>query len=138
MLLSARLLNAVSSVNHFEIADAALFSEGDALTLYFQLVDASLDSAAKGFSPSGRRYVPEAGATLSVTLTNIDDAKQIVRSATLAFPADDRSIWKISILSSDGISGTSDMILRLTEGSKVTTGRVQAALRVSNATGACC
>jgi hypothetical protein len=138
MLLSARLLNAVSGVNAFEQADTAQFNQGDVTNVYFQLIDASLDTAAKAFNPAGRRYMPASGATLQVTLTNIDDAKQIVRAGVMAFPTDDRSIWYLPMLSTDAIAGTCDMVLKLTEGAKVTTGRVAAAVRIGVVTGAFC
>lgn len=138
MLLSARILNAVSGVNSFEIAESAQFSQGDTLTLYFQLLDASLDTSSKGFDPPGRRYIPATGATLQCTLTNIDDAKQVSRYATAAFPADDRSVWALSVLASDGISGTSDLVFKLTEGSIVTNGRLVAAVRATGVAGVCC
>lgn len=138
MLLSARMLNAVAGVNSFEIVDSARFSQGDTVTIYFQLVDSSLDTSSRGFSPSGRRYIPATGATLQVILTNIDDAVQVVRYATVAYPADDRSIWSVSVLSSDKIAGTADMVLKLTEGGVITNGRLIAALRIDGITGACC
>lgn len=133
MLLSARFLNDVANVNSFEYALVAEFTEGDPASVYFQLIDASLDKAIDGFVPSGRRYVPAAGATLQVTVESIDDAKEIVRLATQPF-ASDGSIWKVDFLATDKIRGTANMRLRLTEGAVVRTGLVKSGLRIHSTT----
>lgn len=138
MLLSARMLNAVSGVNAFEYAEAAQFNQGDTVNVYFQLIDASLDTAMKGFSPSGRRFMPAVGATLSATLTNINDAKQVVRAAVQAFPTADPSIWYVALTAADTISGTCDLIVKLTQGGIVTTGRLPAAVLIATVDGAFC
>src|SRR4051812_12653488 len=114
MLLSARFLNDVSSVNSFEMATAAEIYAGDAQTVYMQLIDASLDRSDQSFNPAGRRYMPPAGSTLQVTFLNVDDAKTVVRTASQPF-AQDPSIWSIPILSTDPLAGTAAMNLVLTE-----------------------
>jgi hypothetical protein len=132
MLLSARFLTQVSSVNAFNYADNAQWTAGDTVTFYFQLVDLTLDRPAQGFFPAGRRYMPAVGATLTVTLSNIDTAVQIAnRSATQAFPTTDPSIWSVTILNSDLIRGTCDLVLTLREGANTTTGRVSAGVLIS-------
>ena len=50
MLLSARILSDVGGVNIFEVADKAQFTQGDETTVYFQLIDAGLDTPAKGLA----------------------------------------------------------------------------------------
>lgn len=132
MLLSARMLNAVANVNTFEYASQAQWNQGDTLNVYFQLVDASLDRNA---SPSGRRYMPASGATLSVTLTNIDDDVQITRAATQAFPTSDPSIWYVSVLATDTISGTVGLKLALNQGGVITNGYLQSAILIPVAGG---
>lgn len=129
MLLSARMLKDVQNVNSFEPDTELNWTEGDSLDIYFQLVDSSLDRPEQGFYPSGRRYVPASGATLQCTVECIDGAKTVTRSATQPF-AQDGSIWKLSILSSDPIRGNPQLRLKLTEGSKTTRGLVKLALRV--------
>jgi hypothetical protein len=129
MLLSARMLQDVASVNSYELTEEVEFTQGDTVDIYFQLVDASLDKAVKGFVPSGRRYVPAAGATLSVKLDNIDDNIQVTRAASQPF-ANDSSIWKVSVLSTDRIIGTCAMVLTLTEAGKVTRGRIEAVVLI--------
>lgn len=130
MLLSARILTDVSGVNSFSYANQAEWTAGDTVTLYLQLVDLTKDKALEGFVPGGRRFVPVSGATLRVTLTNIDDAKAITRSASQAYASLDGSIWAVSILASDTIQGTCDLVLALTQGGVVTTGRAPAAVAI--------
>lgn len=133
MLLSARFLNDVANVNSFEHADVAEFTEGDPASVYFVLIDASLDKAIDGFMPSGRRYVPIAGATLQCTVESIDDDKQIVRFATQPFPQDG-SIWRLDFLATDKIRGTANLRFKLTEGSIVRSGIVINGLRIHSLT----
>jgi hypothetical protein len=136
MLLSARILNDVANVNNFEYAQVGQFTKGEASSVYFQLIDTTLDGALKGFEPSGRRYMPATGATLSVVVTSIDDAKRITRVATNPFP-EDRSIWRLDFLSTDTIVGTASLQLTLTEGSVVRKGLVKNALRISTDVAGC-
>jgi hypothetical protein len=131
MLLSARMLNAVASVNIYEAVDNVQYNLGDTVRVYFQLTDASLDLASHGFSPAGRRYVPLTGATLQVVLLSIDDGKTVTRFATNAFPSDDRSMWYVDMIPSDTIAGTVELVLNLNESGKLTTGRAKAAILIS-------
>lgn len=129
MLLSARVLNDVANVNSFEVATVLSWTEGDAVDVYLQLVDASLDTDMKGFYPAGRRYMPPATSTLSVQIQNLDSAKVINRLAIQPFP-EDASIWKVSVLATDLIHGSPQMLLTLTEPTKVTKGLVKNALKI--------
>jgi hypothetical protein len=117
MLLSCRFLNDVAGVNTFQYASQVEVAAGDGQTVYFQLIDASLDRPDQGFSPSGRRYMPASSSTLLVTLANVDDAKKLVRTATQPFPQDP-SIWSIPLLSTDPLKGTVFMQAVLTEPSR--------------------
>lgn len=132
MLLSARILDGVGSVNDFNYVDQAEFTAGDTARVYFQLVDLAKDKAVVGFKPAGRRYMPASGATLQVTLDNIDDDKQVIRAAVQAFPTTDPSIWYVNVLASDSVRGTVDMALQLTEGGVIRYGRAAAAVAASN------
>jgi hypothetical protein len=114
MLLSARFLNDVVSVNSMEIANSLEMYAGDDQTFYFQIVDLSLDRAEQGFSPAGRRYMPPAGSTLVVTLMNVDDAKVVRRYASIPF-AQDPSIWSIPLLASDPLRGTVNLRMELSQ-----------------------
>lgn len=129
MLLSARPLNDVANVNSFEYADAVSWTEGDQVTLYLQLIDASLDTDTRGFYPAGRRYMPPATSTLSVQIQNIDSSKVITRTATQPFP-EDASIWSVTVLSTDLIHGSPQLLLTLTEPSKTIRGLVKNAVKI--------
>lgn len=126
MILSARILDNVGTVNDFKTVSVSEFTEGDAFDLYFQLIDAT----EKLEEPSSR-YMPPATSILSATVDNINAARQVTRSCTNPF-SNDLSIWKLSILSTDGIKGTSNLKLVLTEpGSVIKRGLVKNALRAS-------
>jgi hypothetical protein len=128
MLLRARLLSDVTDVNHYDFADYVEANEGDAPTFYFQLVD---DSVHQNIRPHGRRYMPPAGTTLSVTLQSIDDASTVTVVATQPF-AQDPSIWSIALTAVQVTPGTRAMKLLLTEpGPKVTNGYVPQAVVVN-------
>lgn len=118
MQLSVRFLGDVQNVNSFEHVSALEITGGDAQTLYFQLIDASVDREDQGYMPAGRRYMPPATTTLQVTMLNIDDAKKVVRFATQPF-SDDRSIWSIPVLASDPMRGTVSLKFLLTEPTRV-------------------
>lgn len=125
MLLSARFLSQVASVNSWNYTDSAQWTQGDTVTVYLQLVDMTQDKAVQGFVPAGRRYVPATGATLSVTLVNVNQAVQITRLATQPYTSDG-SIWKFTVLASDAISGTCDVKLSLNENGTITSGVAKA------------
>ena len=136
MLLSARVLKNLTTVNSFEYDDTIQWMEGDSLTLYFQLIDAELDLSAKGWNPSGRRYVPPATTTLTVVLENIDTGKTITRVATQPFTGD-LSIWSIPILATDKARGAPQLRLILAEPTKTIRGVVKGLFRIQSATNIC-
>ena len=121
MLLSCRFLNKVADVNTFSYTNQLNFTQGDTVTVYLQLVDASVDLPSDGFNPPYRRYMPAVGATLQVTISNLDQSKQIVRFASQPFPLDP-SIWSFPILATDKVVGTISILLKLTEGGVITYG----------------
>jgi hypothetical protein len=132
MLLSARPLVDLNGINSWEPSTQWLMTEGDSTTLAMQLIDASLDRPDQGFMPSGRRYIPDANATLVVMIENIDDQKKIQRIATQPYPQDG-SLWTVTILPTDPIRGSPQVRLTLTEGSKVTRGLLRCVLKVQPA-----
>lgn len=129
MLLSARMLAGVGNVNVYEYVDSVEFTQGDSTVIYFQLFDMSVSAKSDPHFDVGRRYIPVAGATLSITIENIDDAKKITRMATQPF-AQDGSIWSISIASVDAVKGDATLRLTLTESAVVTRGSVRSAIKV--------
>jgi len=132
MLLSCNILNGVASVNDFEFAQQIEFFEGDPVTVYIQLIDATKDRGAD-FNRKGRRYVPAAGAVMTVVITNIDDDKTYTKVATQPFSGD-LSIWSFNISAANDIKGTPNLKLTLTEGSTVHRSFIKAAIRVSSLT----
>lgn len=131
MRLGVRMLQNVTSVNAWDWASQVEATQGDTFDVYFQLVDLTRDTPVQGFKPSGRRFVPEAGATMSVRLDNIDDAVALTRAATQPY-AQDPSIWKFSVLATDTIRGTCALQITLTEptGTKKTYARVEAVVAI--------
>lgn len=130
MILGVRFLKDVASVNSYELAEVGEFTEGDVVSVYFQLIDTTLDKGNCGFNPAGRRYIPASGATLQCVVQNIDDSIKVTRFATNPF-ADDRSIWKLDFFATDKIRGTSNLKLTLTEGVNATRGLVQNGFRIT-------
>lgn len=131
MQLGLRPLRDVGGVNNFRPGDSWQVEEGDAVSLFMQLVDESLDRGIEGYTPSGRRYMPAAGATLQITFANLDDARVVVRSAVQPFPLDP-SIWRVDILTTDKISGSPTLRIKLTEGGVVTNGSARGMLLVGD------
>jgi len=134
MLLSARALEHVSDVNNFDYSTQIHCTEGDAPTIYLQLIDLSQDRVDHGFSPAGRRYVPAAGATLQVVFDHINDTRKVTRVASQPFPQDP-SIWAVPLLPTDGLKGTVNLKLTLIEGAKTTRAFVAAFLAVESLSG---
>lgn len=131
MLLSVRMLNDVTSVNSYEVVDRASYTVGDTTTIYVQLIDLSKDRPERGYVPGGRRYCPAVGATLTVTIDNIDNAKKITnRVASQPYPTQDPSIWAIPITSTDTAEGTCAVRITLTQGGVVTRGFKEAAIDI--------
>ncbi len=133
MLLSARPLRDLASVNSYEHATVFQFTQGDVVTIGFMLIDASLDTSSENFLPPGRRYMPATGATLQCVIESLDSGKKITRFATQPYPQD-ASIWTIQMLASDLISGTANLRLTLTEGTTVTRGVLKSAFRIQSQT----
>jgi hypothetical protein len=114
MQFSARPLIEVSSVNDFVVSQQITMATGDETPCYFQLVDLDKNPGYSGSNPQGLRYMPMAGATLAVSFININTAKQFTRYATQPF-AQDPSIWLVTLLSNDPVTGTVSIRGILTE-----------------------
>lgn len=117
MLLSARMLNNLSDINHFDVVQTFEVTQGDAPDIYFVLIDASVEKLR---DPAGRRHVAVAGATLQVVIQDIDSSITVTKFASQPFPQD-LSIWKVSFdpvtdgPSIAGLMGTYALKLKLTE-----------------------
>lgn len=134
MLLSCRMLQNVVDVNNFESTTQVTFTQGDGPTIYLQLIDPAKDRVEAGFNPTGRRYVPASGATLTVLVDTLDDQKKITRTAIQPF-ANDPSIWSLTFMATDTIRGTATLRLTLNEGGKITRGSSQLGAVVIQAQG---
>lgn len=117
MRLSAKILKNVANVNNWQYSSQASVQEGQANDIYVQLVD--LDKAhgtekSAAFPENPLRYIPQ-GAVIALTATfpSIDDAAELVIVASQPF-ADDKSIWKIT-LSSTQLPKSGNFKLKLTE-----------------------
>ncbi len=126
MLLTARPLINVADVNTWEYADEVKFTQGDQVSVYFQLIDAQKDKALK---LPGKRYVPATGAVLTVTLTSIDINKTYAKVATQPFPGD-LSIWSFQVLATDSCVGTLSVKLSLIQSGLTTSGTVKNMLSI--------
>jgi hypothetical protein len=104
MKLTAKALQNVDSVNAFKYSSQVEGFEGQPNDLYFQLFD----------EHRGLRYIPASGSSLKVTFQNVDTSLNYDKVATNPF-ADDRSIFKISLASTETFS-TGGLKFVLTEG----------------------
>jgi hypothetical protein len=114
MALAIELLVNVSNVNSFQSATEISFSEGEAIDVYFRLVDSSRKESS--YDTSFLRYIPQGTTTntLKVDVQNLDDAKKISRYCTQPY-ATDTSIWKLALTAVDALIGTVSLKLTLTE-----------------------
>jgi hypothetical protein len=117
MRLGLVILSPFSTLNNLQHLNQASVSQGDTADVYFQLVD--MDTISERFQ-RGIRYMPASGATMQVTMKSINDANTVAKAATMAFPSDDRSIWKFSLSAAETqkVAGVNLRIV-LTEGSNI-------------------
>ena len=121
MRLAVSPLQDVQNVNDFKYCTEVQSTVNDAIDLWFQLQDKEKNLSSHGFSPSGLRYCPPANSTLQVTFLNLNNRKQFTRFASQPFSSQDPSIFKVSILATDPVSGTVSCRFVLTEPSGVGT-----------------
>lgn len=97
--------------------DSLTLVRGNADTIYFQLIN---KRSADSSNYTDIRYVPDNTAQITVTFDHIDSNAVVTRVATMVYPADDRSIWKVDVLATDKLAGNG-MQLSLSEqsGAKV-------------------
>lgn len=118
MRLSAKILENVSNVNHWNYANEAYVYEGQVNEMYIQLVDLSkaiyVDSIIGEVSDYPMRYISQ-GNTVSLTgiFPSIDDAQEFEITASQPY-ADDKSIWKLTFPSSN-LPKSGNFQLRITE-----------------------
>lgn len=130
MKLGLAMLDTVSAINSLKYINQISTIQGETLDIYFQLID--VDSKTQ-LNQWGNRYIPAVGATLQIVINSINDANTLTKFATQVFPADDRSLWKVSLLATEtanmagiNIQGT------LTEGASIKKFNASNVLSVSN------
>lgn len=101
MRLALFALKNVSDVNSFAEVLELRLQQGNPTTLYLRLVDLDRPEGSEGFY---LRHVPEAGASLRLTLQQMDSNAVVEKVADQPFVADDRSIFSIEILATDKVS----------------------------------
>jgi hypothetical protein len=121
MKLSVKFLKNVANVNTFQYASQWNISEGSSQVLYFQFIDKLKDDL---------RYMSQATLIdeVSVIFLNIDEASEIIKTATQAFP-DDKSIWTIT-LDSDEVPNSGAVKFSITEDGQERKFRVEQAIVV--------
>lgn len=127
--IAIRLLDDVQSVNSLELATEVSATAGDPLTINLQLVNTM--RLSWDMNSPVVRYMPAVGATLSVTFENLDASKRITKIASQPF-AQDGSIWRVDLMPQDTqkLRGTISLSYTLTEGTRVISGRLLAAILV--------
>jgi len=121
MKLSVKFLKNVANINTFQYASQWNISEGSSQVLYFQFVDKLKDDL---------RYMSQANIIneVSVIFLNIDEASEITKTATQAFP-NDKSIWTIT-LDSDEVPNSGAVKFSITEDGQERRFRVEQAIVV--------
>lgn len=130
MKLGLTMVDNVPTLNNLKYINQLSVTQGETADLYFQLIDVDTKDQKNQW---GNRYMPASGATLQVVIKSVNDANTLTKTATMAFPSDDRSIWKISLSSTD-TSNMAGINLQgtLTEGASIKIFNASNVLSVSN------
>jgi hypothetical protein len=110
------LLENVKDVNTFCQVESFEHVNGNGQDIYVRLMQESSGGCKEC---KLNRYMPSTVATVVATLDNLDCNLVVSRVAVQPFPADDRSIWKITIMPTDKIQG--NITLVLTDGTTIET-----------------
>jgi hypothetical protein len=117
MRLNVKILKNVANVNNWQYASQASIQEGQANDIYVRLVDYDMignNEKSTALPEHPLRYIPQSAVvTLQASFPSIDSAKEFSVNATQPF-ADDKSIWKISLTSSQ-LPKSGNFKLKLTE-----------------------
>jgi hypothetical protein len=108
-----RLLESVSSVNNYCSVDQLEYTQDSGDSIYIQLIQEKSNSCTEC---KGMRWIPSNSATMQFTFDNIDSSGKITRTGVMAYPTDDKSIWRIDMMPTDKISG--NLTATLTDGGK--------------------
>lgn len=97
MKLGFAILDSNSTVNNLKYLNQLHLASGDTAELYIQIVDLESQRGSNVYS----RFVPSAAATLTINFFNHNTALNMTKFAIMPFQADDRSIWKVTLSSTD-------------------------------------
>jgi hypothetical protein len=103
-----RLLENVNVYNSFCEVTTFEHVNGNEQDLYIRLIQKNAGGCTEC---DNLRWIPAALATLSLTFDSIDSANVITRVATMVYPNEDRSIWKVTILAGETINGAMKAVL---------------------------
>jgi hypothetical protein len=125
-MLSLYVLESDSTVNHFSHSTSKKFASGEDVKIRLRLWQPTKDI----------RYIPEAGAIITVELTNSD---KTTLTKTLTHPfADDRSVVEFELSAAETAQLISQaLVVEISEGSKITYAILQNALQKTPLAGGC-
>jgi len=130
MKLGLAMLDTIPALNSLKYLNQISITQGETVDIYFQLIDQDSKDQKNQW---GTRYMPALGATMQVIIKSVNDANTLTKSATMVFPSDDRSIWKVSLTVAEtaNMAGV-NMQVTLTEGSNIKIASAKNVLSVSN------
>jgi len=106
-----RLLENVKDFNTFTEVEQFEHVNGSQQDIYIRIVQVPAQTQP---GDDLLRWLPSSSATLKFNFDNLDAALVISRSGIMVYPTDDRSVWKVTILSTEKISGS--LTVDLTDG----------------------
>ena len=119
MRLYIEMLDSVCNVNNWKHVDEVTISEGEASDIYFQIINKSQHI----------RYMTQATSySVSAIFPDVDESQTIEVAASQPF-ADDKSIWKVSLGSSQ-TPGSGTFLVKLTEDGVERTLKAELGIRV--------
>jgi len=125
MRLGVRMLNNTSTLNNLMYVNQVQINPGETYTVMFQIVDLDQRPSASSLP---QRYIPITGSTMSITLTSIDQSRNISKIPSNPF-VDDRSIWSFNLTAADtAIAAGVNMTATLTEGANIRIARSEATI----------
>ena len=122
-----KLLENVNNYNNFCEVDSFEHVNGNQQDIYFRLIQKKSGNCEEC---DKLRWIPSLSATVSITFEHLDSSKQIIRAATMVYPSDDRSIFKVTVLANELITGA--VKVTLTDGGLTETLLLDGRMTASN------
>lgn len=91
-MLSVAILNDQPALNNYFIVDSVNYIAGETVVINFQFSDPEVLI----------RFIPGTLATCTVTF-KLSDGTNLVKTATMLYNPDDRSIWTVTLSSSESL-----------------------------------